>query len=134
MKQIVAGVAVSLAAVFPAKAEDWDCSKADTLPQQGMNYCAAEDYKKADDELNAIWPKVRAYAKQLDSYEDKSLKGAADALLNGQRGWIKYRDGQCELEGFYARGGTLEPLLVATCKASLTRARIEELRNVMQEK
>jgi uncharacterized protein YecT (DUF1311 family) len=128
------GLSIALTASLPANAQDWDCSKADTLPQQGMNYCAAQDYKSADDELNALWPKVRAYASQIDSQQDKRLKGAADALLNGQRGWIKYRDGQCELEGFYARGGSLEPLLVATCKAQLTRARIEELQKIMQEK
>ncbi len=127
-------LSIMLSASVPAMAQEWDCSKADTLPQQGMNFCAAQDYKKADDALNALWPKAKAYAKELDSRQDKSLKGAADALLNGQRGWIKYRDGQCELEGFYARGGTMEPLLVATCKAELTRARIEELQNLMQDK
>lgn len=133
MRSLLAIFAAATAATLPAAAQDWDCTKADELPQQGMNYCAAMDYEKADKELNRVWPKVMAYAKQLDSYEDKSLKGAADALLKAQRAWIKYRDGQCELEGFYARGGTLEPPLVATCKTRLTRARTEELQNVMQE-
>jgi uncharacterized protein YecT (DUF1311 family) len=134
VKPVILSLSIIISASVPAMAQDWDCSKPDTLPQQGMNFCAGQDYKKADDELNALWPKARAYAKELDSHQDKSLKGAGDALLNGQRGWIKYRDGQCELEGFYARGGTMEPLLVAACKAELTRARIRELQNTMQEK
>ena len=51
-----------------------------------------------------------------------------DGMGQGQRGWIAYRDGQCELYGFEARGGSMEPMLVSGCKADMTRARTKELR------
>ena len=122
-------------AAAPAVAQDWDCSKADELPQMGMNYCAYEDWQTADKALNDLWPKIRAAMKKDDAELkkiDPSLVGADAALMKAQRAWIDYRDGQCEGEGFYARGGSLEPLLVATCKARMTRERTEELRTLIE--
>ena len=57
------------------------------------------------------------------------LAVADGALRAAQRAWIGYRDGQCTLVGFEARGGTMEPMLVSGCKATLTRARTKELRD-----
>jgi len=123
-------------AAAPAAAQDWDCAKADDLPQQGMNWCAYEDWQAADKALNAVWPKVRAAVKKNDAElkaVDPSLVGADAALMKAQRAWIDYRDGQCEGEGFYARGGSLEPLLVTTCKTRMTSERTEELLLLIQE-
>ncbi|TCD14969.1 lysozyme inhibitor LprI family protein [Oricola cellulosilytica] len=127
----VAGMACAL--IAPATAQDWDCTKADDLPQQGMNWCAMRDYEAADRALNEAWPKIRARMKEVDSWQEDRLKGAEAALLKSQRAWIDYRDGQCEVEGFYARGGTLEPLIVSGCLARMTRKRTEELLLLMEE-
>jgi len=133
MRRLLPAIGFACLSTVPALSQDWDCTKAGDLPQQGMNYCAAQDYARADDALNAAWPKVRAHMREADSWQEESLKGAEAALLKAQRAWIDYRDGQCESEGFYARGGSLEPLLVATCMARLTRERTEELLLLMQE-
>ena len=53
-------------------------------------------------------------------------------MLEAQRGWLRYRDAHCRVDGYTARGGSLEPLLVATCKARLTRMRTEELRELVE--
>ena len=98
------------------------------MAQQDMNNCAASDYEAADAELNAVWKQARAVAKDLDAELSDDLKGADKALLAGQRGWIAYRDGQCELAGFEARGGSMEPMLVSGCLADLTRKRTQELK------
>ena len=58
--------------------------------------------------------------------------GAVDALKRAQRSWIGYRDGQCELAGFEARGGSMEPMLVSGCLADLTRKRTAELKSVYE--
>ena len=95
-----------------------------------------EDWQAADKALNAVWPKVRAAVKKNDAElkaVDPSLVGADAALMKAQRAWIDYRDGQCEGEGFYARGGSLEPLLVTTCKTRMTSERTEELLLLIQE-
>lgn len=135
MRAIVA-VTLVLAPSLPASAQDWDCSNAGDLPQQGMNYCAAEDYKEADDALNALWPEVRAYMKSLDEtaaeYFPEQATGAEN-LLKAQRAWIDYRDGHCEAEGAQYAGGSIRPLIFYSCLAHKTRERIEELEALMEE-
>jgi uncharacterized protein YecT (DUF1311 family) len=121
---------------FPALAQDWDCSKPGDLPQQGMNYCAYEDWQKADEALNALWPKVREHMKSVDrdsrEYFPEQANGAEN-LLKAQRAWIDYRDGQCEAEGAQFAGGSIRPLITLSCKATMTRKRTEELLLLMQE-
>lgn len=134
MKAQIAAMALLLAIASPARAEDpeWNCDNPQA--QQEMNYCAAEEFDKADAELNATYQKARAYTRK----QDKDLadmgpdyQGADAALKKAQRAWIDYRDGHCDGMGFQARGGTLEPLLVATCRTELTKNRTKELNELM---
>ena len=102
-----------------------DCKNAVT--QTDLNICAGRDYEAADKELNDQYKKTRATMVTWDSQLEGNLKGAEKALVKAQRAWIDYRDGQCAAEGFQARGGTLESMLVGQCKAKLTRQRTKEL-------
>ncbi len=97
------------------------------MDQQTMNQCAGLDYEKADAELNTVWKAARKSADEADAEYSADLKGEAEALLKAQRGWIAYRDGQCDLAGFEARGGSMEPMLVSGCLAEMTKARTKEL-------
>ena len=120
----------------PAFSQDWDCSKADNLPQQGMNYCAYQDWQTADEALNAAWPKVRAHMKSIDGstreyFPEQAI--AEESLLKAQRAWINYRDGHCDAEGGQFSGGSMQPLIIYSCRASMTRRRTEELLQLMQE-
>jgi uncharacterized protein YecT (DUF1311 family) len=116
-----------LAAAAPAAAEDdIDCSNA--VAQAEMNICAEQDFEAADAELNTVWKNARKAAKEMDSDLSDDLKGADKALLAAQRAWIGYRDAECELDGFQARGGTMEPQLMSSCKAGMTRVRTKELK------
>lgn len=128
IRTLFALVAVLAFTGIAAAQDEPDCKNPET--QSDMTACAQLDHEAADKELNAVWKKARAAAEKVDDdqWED-SLRGAEKALLAGQRGWIAYRDGQCELYGFEARGGTMEPMLVAGCKAQMTRARTKELRD-----
>jgi uncharacterized protein YecT (DUF1311 family) len=118
---------VCLVASASAFAEDKiDCANA--MAQMEMNMCAYQDFERADAELNAVWKQAKASADELDSQEnDDSRKGAAKSLLAAQRGWIAYRDGACELAGWEAHGGSMEPMVVSGCLAEKTRARTKEL-------
>lgn len=115
----------------PAVGEDEppaDCE--DAMTQMDMNLCAARDYEEADEALNLQWKDTRAVMAKWDMElkDVGTATGGEEALLKAQRAWIAYRDGHCEAEGFAARGGTLEPLLVSTCLADMTRRRTEELK------
>ncbi|MDO1582167.1 lysozyme inhibitor LprI family protein [Rhizobium oryzicola] len=114
----------------PADAEEpkVNCEKADT--QMEMNYCAEQDFNAADADLNAQWKVTRKALADWDKKLDVDQRGAENALLKSQRAWIDYRDGECEAEGYSAHGGTMEPMLVMSCKAELSKVRTEELKQL----
>jgi len=114
----------------------WNCD--DPQVQAEMNWCARQDYARADAALNAQWAITAAVMKQRDV--EWAALGSADtrpgffkSLLEGQRAWLRYRDAQCRVDGYAARGGSLEPLLVATCKARLTQARTQQLKDLIAQ-
>jgi uncharacterized protein YecT (DUF1311 family) len=110
-----------------------DCRKAVT--QMDLNICADQDYRAADAELNKTYrlavAAMQATDKELGDI-DSAYAGALEALKKAQRAWIGYRDGQCELAGFEARGGSMGPMLVSGCLAELTRKRTAELKELME--
>lgn len=112
---------------------DVDC--ANQITQLDMNVCAARDYEAADTELNAVYRKAMDAVREMDE-QVKDLGdhyvGAVEALKRAQRAWIGYRDGQCELAGFEARGGSMEPMLISSCLADLTTKRTVELKTLYE--
>lgn len=132
MRHAAAALLLSFAAT-PTLAQEKaiDCENA--MAQQEMNFCALQDFEKADKELNDIWKEARAAARALDEEEpDETLRGAERELVAAQRGWIAYRDGSCNLAGWEAHGGSMEPMLISGCLAELTRKRTTELREFIE--
>lgn len=127
MQKVILALTLTLA--FPAvasQAGDPDCD--DPQTQIEMNACAYRGLQAADADLNREWESLRSRLRQAE--DDLGYEGWFDAALEGQRGWLAYRDGQCTAEGYEARGGTMEMMLVAYCKTRLTRARVQELREL----
>lgn len=124
----VTAILTMVSGILPTRAQEIDCT--DPQDQTSMNICAYRDWEAADRELNEVWPVIRNRLRESDSSLPEELKGAEEALLKSQRAWIDYRDGTCEAEGFQARGGTLEPLIVSSCLARLTRLRTTELQEI----
>ncbi|WP_349358660.1 lysozyme inhibitor LprI family protein [Stappia sp.] len=124
----LAGVLLALTALAaPAAAQDVDCSN--PTAQMEMTYCAEQDWNAADAALNAAYARAMDEMRRIDA--DLAglphLVGAVDALRAAQRAWIPYRDKACAAQGFMARGGTMEPMLIYQCRADLTRQRTQEL-------
>ena len=114
---------------------EWNC--ADPQFQQEMNWCAGQDYEAADKALNAQWAITTEVMKRRDAEwaelgSSDKRPGFFKSLLEGQRGWLGYRDAQCRVDGNAARMGSLEPFLLATCKTRLTRLRTEELKALVE--
>jgi len=119
---------------------------ADDLPdcidpqfQAEMTYCAGVDYEDADKELNQLWPQVVAAAKERDEYVADQAKSMGvpttfQALRTAQRAWLKFRDAQCEYEAYEAFGGTAQSMIGSLCLAQVTRERIYQLRQGMEER
>lgn len=87
-----------------------------------MNYCANEDFKKADKELNQLYREILKYT----SEEETNL------LKKSQNLWIKLRDADCEFGSFQVREGTVFPMILSMCLAGKTKVRIEELKNILE--
>jgi uncharacterized protein YecT (DUF1311 family) len=105
--------------------------------QQPMNQCAYRDFVIADRELNAQWAITVAAMKARDAewaeYASSDIRsGWFESLREAQRAWLRYRDAHCRVDGYTARGGSLEAFLAATCKARLTRLRTAELKELAE--
>ncbi|WP_252257584.1 lysozyme inhibitor LprI family protein [Erythrobacter aurantius] len=130
---------ISLMLLIAAPGDDLpECNEqaAEMGVQQEMNICAHRDYLIADAALNAQWRLTRQTMQERDSEAEKpdwdERPGYFDTLLEAQRAWIAYRDAHCRSEGYSARGGSLEPLLVSTCKIHLTELRTAQLRELAE--
>jgi uncharacterized protein YecT (DUF1311 family) len=110
-----------------AQDEQPDCDN--PVTQMEMNFCEAEAYRAADEELDKVWEEARGAAEALDAELSENLRGALDALVAAQRAWLQYRDNACKLAGFEARGGSMEPLLISGCLREMTEERTQELRD-----
>jgi uncharacterized protein YecT (DUF1311 family) len=109
----------------------------DAMGQLEMNICSYRDYEQADRELNAQWAITAAVQKKFDSDPDvvkDGRPGYFDTLLSAQRAWISYRDNHCRSEGYSMRGGSGEALVTNGCRATLTRARTAQLKDLAEEK
>jgi len=125
---LAAGVAMFIA--FGANAEDLDCKN--PVTQADMTACEQTRQETADKALNAQYKITRAALAALDKDLDADMRGAEKALVKAQRAWVDFRDAECEAAGFQARGGTMEPMLVAGCIAELTDARTKQLKELAE--
>ncbi len=131
MRPVLAAAAVMSFFAWPALAQEVDCS--DPQAQMEMNFCAEKAWEAADGDLNHAYRMARRYMKNLDEDLPDEMKGAVETLRDAQRAWIAFRDNACAAEGFQARGGTMEPMLIYACYERMTRARTEELRMLAEE-
>ena len=133
MRVLIASLVLAAASISPLAAQDVDCSDPGNLPQQGMNFCALKEFEAEDRKLNTTWKRVFGELKARDAELGEPFRGMPDALLKAQRSWIAFRDGHCETEGFKYRGGSIEPLIVHSCRATLTRQRTQQLNSLLEE-
>src|SRR5215211_1062656 len=87
------------------------CDAAQSQPE--MNACAGRDLALADAAMNREWKRLLPLMKERDKDLDRRFDkrpGYVDALLAGQRAWLKYRDAYCQSYAYFARGGSMGPM------------------------
>jgi uncharacterized protein YecT (DUF1311 family) len=122
-------LALTLQASTDTQAPEPRCPDAQT--QLDMNFCAERDFERADAELNRVYRQAIDGARQDDGgISAGDHRPTAQAVLReAQRAWVTFRDAQCTFEGYAeARGGSMEPMVEALCRARLTRERTAQLR------
>jgi uncharacterized protein YecT (DUF1311 family) len=121
---LLCAVACSVFAVSAQKKAEDPC-KGST--QHELNMCAAEEFKRADAELN------QAYQRLLKAAEGDKL--AITKIKWAEKTWIVYRDAYVEAM-FPAEDkrkyGSMYPMQVNSVKASLTRTQTAALKELLR--
>ncbi|MBI6950723.1 lysozyme inhibitor LprI family protein [Pseudomonas koreensis] len=98
-----------------------DCANASD--QATMNQCAGQEFKSTDKELNAVYQQITGRLK--DNPDRKKL------LVGAQRAWIGFRDAECKFSASGVEGGSVYPLIYSNCLTTVTKARIEALKQYL---
>lgn len=101
---------------FAAGARAEDCDNA--MDEAAMNACADQSFKKADEDLNAVYQKLRD--------RKKDDEDAARLLIAAERAWVAFRDAECQFDAADSLGGSIYPMIYANCLERLTRARVKQ--------
>ncbi|KJW03429.1 hypothetical protein REIP_1462 [Rickettsia endosymbiont of Ixodes pacificus] len=96
-----------------------DCNNA--LTQGDMHYCADEEYKKVDKELNQIYQEI------LKHISDKQEQ--VNLLKKSQNLWIKYREAECKFQSFGVYGGSVYPMILLMCFTKKTKSVSKNLKS-----
>lgn len=115
MRVLLAGLAFFVM-VFPTLATT-TCENAQD--QSALNQCTADEYAAADKALNATYKQI---AKRLSDDQP-----ALELLKKAQRAWLTFRDEECAFSSSAARGGSIEPMIIANCKTLRTNERNTQL-------
>ena len=89
-----------------------------------MHYCADEEYKKVDKELNQIYQEILKHI--LDKQEQVNL------LKKSQNLWIKYQEAECEFQSFGVYGGSVYPMILLMCFTKKNEERIKEFEAMLK--
>lgn len=117
-----------LPSVFAADACSDPASDVDVLN------CALQDRERAEVSLNQQYLAAKKRIASSYAASPKLASEYQETLLDSQRGWLKYREGQCKLEAFLAEEKTsANQALVSHCVAHLNKQRINQLKAMPYE-
>ena len=124
-------IAFSLGVVIPALADD-ACNK---VSADGELYqCSMQQKTLAEDELNKQYAAAKKRIAQEYGNEPKLAEDYLHILLDSQRGWLKYRDGQCNLESYLTEAGTsTHETLYSKCISRVDMVRVQQLKEIPYE-
>ena len=94
-----------------------------TIKRSGT--AARETSNEATGELNAV-------SRELMLSLSEGLDGNAEALATAQADWDRFMRSECRLINFESLSGTAGDIYEMTCLASMTRARIKSLRDMLE--
>lgn len=105
------------------------------VTQADLDICTNRDANAADAEMLGEYGVARVILKNMDREIDRKfdkLPSYSAALLASQLAWFKFRKAQCEIEGYSARGGTIEPMIENECFERVTRDRTKQLQEMLK--
>ncbi|MBZ2400626.1 DUF1311 domain-containing protein [Erwinia amylovora] len=111
-----------------AMAEDI-CAKA--LSDGSVYQCSVKQKKLAEDDLNKEYATAKKRIIQMYGAEKELGEQYVATVIDTQRHWLKYRDGQCKLEAFAAEeGSNANATAVNICITRIDKERSEMLKQM----
>jgi len=93
--------------------------------------CTLQQKKTAEEELNREYTAAKKRISLSYAADQEMARDYLSILTNTQRGWLKYRDGQCKLEAFVAEeSSNAHEVATNLCIIRIDKERIESLLNV----
>ena len=89
--------------------------------------CTSVAQIAADARLNDVyraWTEALKHPKPDEAEDDAEI---LKRLVAAERGWIAFRDDDCNLQSTSALGGTAEPVVFGFCRYAMTKARAKAL-------
>lgn len=95
----------------------------DASDQTTMTKCANDKLSEADKHLNKNYKEIEK--RLADDEEAKKL------LITSQRAWVKFRDTECNFSTSATVGGSIHPMMIASCRAQLTTERNKQFEDYL---
>ena len=111
----------ALITLLPPSAAAQDSTRAcwdSAMSQASMNQCAGSDLQRSRDRMQSLLRELRS---RLDSESRRGIDSV-------QRRWDAYSRAQCRWEGAAYDGGSMRPMIEASCLAQRTEERIAVLK------
>jgi uncharacterized protein YecT (DUF1311 family) len=109
-----------------------DCTDPQSNPETKL--CTQRELDRADAELNKVYKDALAAAREQyrTAHDDYEKMPDSEAMLRkAQRAWVAFRDANCDYQYQIYYGGSLAGLSYLACKSEMTKARVKELRTMM---
>lgn len=103
-KKLLSAAIMSLSFFSTAALAEQDCSKMDTTG--GVYDCVKNNKEESEAALNKAYGDAKKNITSQYGNDAATEKKLQQSLLDGQRGWLKYRENQCRMEAATADEGT----------------------------
>jgi uncharacterized protein YecT (DUF1311 family) len=112
---------------------------ADPQSNLEMKMCASQNLTKAEAELSVAFEQaLKAAESQYESVRREpgfeQMANMPDELRKAEHAWETFRDINCGYQNLVYYGGSMASLAVTGCRLDMTKARIKELRDLVEAK
>jgi uncharacterized protein YecT (DUF1311 family) len=105
---------------------------AGTVTNDQVKDCLAQQYRRVDEEINAVWPHVLKLIDSSSQMPPEARKQWHDNILTAQRAWVQYKDAECTgaapFKFYQSAQAEIEHL---GCLVRLTALRLGELKEYL---
>ena len=128
------GFCLTLVSSADAAAPALNC--ADPQSNLEMKMCASRELSAAENDLKAAFERaLKAAEEQYASVRREpgfeTMPNMPEELRKTERAWEAFRDLNCGYQNLVYYGGSIAPLALTSCLRDMTKARVKELRDLV---